>query len=305
MEKCPVVDIPLAELTQVTDWPHNGIGIRVTELGDSFVWEPSCELRELLFWTGDPEVRRWPAILGSFARRWEQVQRRRNYPKDAEVVDPRKADPPATPEPVVWGTDLVTSEQFIAYAGLIREGRPGCYEERWRIKWYDSQEEAARIDTAARQEVESYITSRRLGAEFASATPETLQQLQEAGEILTNWGGHFRTMGRTGNAQFWVVRPDGSKRLPDEVEYRKRYASEGEKRWRFVFRDELAISWSKGCSAAGHEFVVAHLPIGGPTPEQLAFVAALEEKIAADWDGVHGISGRPSPSIGNGWGLSK
>lgn len=302
--KPAIVEIALADLTRVTDWPHVAVGIRVPEFQESQRDLEHGELHDLLFWTGDLEVRRWPAILGYFARRWARVQRQRNYPKDVEIVNPRRSDLSVTPEPVVWGSDLITGEEFVAYAGPTREGRPGCYEERWRIRWYDSQEEAVRIDVAARQEAESYIVSRRLEAELAAATPEELQRLRETGEILVNWGGHFREMGRTGNAQFWVVRPDGTERLPDEVEYRKRYASEGEKRWRFVGREELAITWSKGCSAASHVFVVAHLPVGGPTPEQLAFVAELEEKIAVGWEGVSGISGRTSPPIGGGWGLN-
>jgi len=144
----------------------------------------------------------------------------------------------------------------------------------------------------------------RLSEAWAQA--EQLRQLRDAGEILVNWGGHFRVMGRTGNAQYWVLRPNGQERHFDEVSYRKRYTSEGEKFWRLVGREELAISWFKSCSAAAHEFVVNHLPVGGPTLEQLAFVAELEEKIAGDWEGARGLaSGEPSPSIGNGWGLRK
>ncbi|OGZ00028.1 MAG: hypothetical protein A2945_04275 [Candidatus Liptonbacteria bacterium RIFCSPLOWO2_01_FULL_52_25] len=124
------------------------------------------------------------------------------------------------------------------------------------------------------------------------------------GEALINFGGHFRVMGRTDNAQFWVVQPDGSLREPDEVQYRKRYSSEGDKRWRLVRPEELALSWSKNSSASPHEFTVVKLPVNGITPEQKAAVVKLEREIAEEWMGATGMaSGVASPSIGNGWGL--
>lgn len=134
------------------------------------------------------------------------------------------------------------------------------------------------------------------------AKAEVLHAKVETGEILTNFGGHFRVMGKTANAQFWVIRPDGSERLPDEVKYRKRYTSEGEKWWRLVGAEELAISWSKAFTAADHEFVVNKLPAGYCTPEQLAAVARLQCEIADRWNGLVGISGATSPAP-VGWNL--
>ena len=126
----------------------------------------------------------------------------------------------------------------------------------------------------------------------------------ERGEALINFGGHFRVMGRTDNAQFWVVRPDGSLREPDEVQYRKRYTSEGDKRWRLVKPEELALSWAKGSSASPHEFLVVKFPVNGITPEQKAAAAKFEREIAEEWMGATGMaSGIASPSVGNGWGL--
>ncbi|MDO8512197.1 MAG: hypothetical protein Q7S57_02900 [bacterium] len=133
-----------------------------------------------------------------------------------------------------------------------------------------------------------------LGKDLASA---------ERGEILVNFGGHFRMMGYTGQAQYWVIRPDGSEREPDEVDYRKRYTSEGNKKWWLVSSDELAISWFKGTTASSHQCVVDKLPAGGCTPEQLATVAQLEQELSARFEGSHGCSGDPSPNIGEGWNL--
>ncbi len=141
-----------------------------------------------------------------------------------------------------------------------------------------------------------------LQAEWAKA--EALHALQNSGEVLTNWGGHFRTMGATGNCDYWVVRPDGSLRDPDETSYRKRYTSEGEKRWRLVGPDELAIVWSKAFTAAEHEFTVAKSSTGGLTSAQLETVKRLESEIAERFQGATGMSGKSSPGIGKGWGLA-
>jgi len=110
-------------------------------------------------------------------------------------------------------------------------------------------------------------------------------------------------MGAAGQCQYWVIQPDGAERDPDEVEYRKRYTAEGSKTWRLVGPGELAISWSKGNTAANHEFIVDKLPAGGCTAEQLATIERLEREINERFDGAVGMSGTISPGIGKGWGL--
>lgn len=139
----------------------------------------------------------------------------------------------------------------------------------------------------------------RLSEAWAQA--EQLRQFRDAGEILVNFGGHFRVMGATGQAQYWVVMPNGTERDSEEVDYRKRYISEGFKLWRLVGRGELAISWFKANTAADHQFVVDKLPVGGCTPTQLEVVSRLEGEIAERWEGQTGMSGNPSPGIGKGW----
>src|SRR3989338_3255930 len=132
---------------------------------------------------------------------------------------------------------------------------------------------------------------------------EVIRRRSEQGEILANFGGHFRVMGAAGQCQYWVIQPDGAERDPDEVEYRKRYTAEGSKTWRLVGPGELAISWSKGNTAANHEFIVDKLPAGGCTAEQLATIERLEREINERFDGAVGMSGTISPGIGKGWGL--
>ena len=142
-------------------------------------------------------------------------------------------------------------------------------------------------------------------ARFTDVSSEmaALEQKQNSGEVLVDFGGHFRVMGATSQAQYWVVRPDGTQRDPDTISYRKRYSEEGDKQWRQVEPDELAISWFKAYTAADHDFVVNKAPVGGCTIAQLETVDRLEAEIAERWEGMSGISGSGSPRIDIGWGL--
>jgi hypothetical protein len=112
---------------------------------------------------------------------------------------------------------------------------------------------------------------------------EGLQRRVESGEILTNFGGHFRRMGRSMNGDRWVIEPNGNLRNPDEVKYRKRYISEGDKFWRIVAPEELALSWNYGHETYG----VRKRPVSGLTKAQLQAVAQIEEEIGA----IHGSFG--------------
>lgn len=137
--------------------------------------------------------------------------------------------------------------------------------------------------------------------------PAEERNREQSDGTLANFGGHYRVMGMTGNAQYWVVRPDGSLREPDEDRgrgYAQKYkGSEGDKRWNVVASEELAISWSKSNTAATHEFVVNKLPVDGVTSAQVEVAKSLQAEIAKRFDGATGCSGRMSPGIGNGWGL--
>lgn len=119
---------------------------------------------------------------------------------------------------------------------------------------------------------------------FDEATQElvSLEERQSGGEILVDFGGHFRRMGNSGNGDFWVVAADGSLREPDEVQYRKRYTSEGSKRWRTVAPEELALSWDCGTMhdvVGSSSFTVAKAPVGGCTDAQLEAVARIEDEL--------------------------
>lgn len=130
---------------------------------------------------------------------------------------------------------------------------------------------------------------------------------EQSDGTLADFGGHYRIFGATKNAQFWVIRPDGTLREPDEDRgrgYAEKYkGAEGDKRWNVVAPGELAISWWKPSTAASHEFTVNKLPVDGVTPSQIGVVRKLQEEISARFDGSTGCSDTPSPGIGKGWGL--
>ena len=155
---------------------------------------------------------------------------------------------------------------------------------------------------AIRERRYGYLPSSTPELKVWIAQTEAIIAKAEAVKKMPKFGGHFRVMGSSGNSQYWVIRQDGTQREPDEVSYRKRYTSEGEKYWRLV-ENELAISWSKSCTAAAHELKVDQLPVGGLSPGQLATVAILEKEIEASWAGRTGMSGGRCPSIGLGWNL--
>jgi hypothetical protein len=115
--------------------------------------------------------------------------------------------------------------------------------------------------------------------EEAARELETLEKRQSSGDVLVDFGGHFRRMGNSGNGDFWVVSPDGSLREPDEVSYRKRYISEGNKQWRLISDDELALKWSCGTMrdvSGSSEFIVAKMPVNGITEAQREAVRRIE-----------------------------
>jgi len=115
-------------------------------------------------------------------------------------------------------------------------------------------------------------------------------------EVLKDFGGHFRTMGNTGNSDYYVIDQNGNLREPDSVSYRKRYTSEGEKKWDIVRPEEIALSWSKGFTAGYHDFNIDHKP-ENLTQEQLRKIEEIQKSIEESWSGRSGMSGKTSPSI--------
>lgn len=195
---------------------------------------------------------------------------------------------------------MVTKQSFFKLAAAsLRENvekiaQPQNFDIMPTEGWYDS--------------LASWTETAKKTLETLAAVEEelkALEQSQNSGQILVDFGGHFRVMGATSNAQYWVIKTDGTEREPDEVNYRKRYTSEGWKSWRLVGPEELAISWFKPCTAASHEFIINKLPEAGCTAEQLVMVKKLETEIDDRFRGSLGMSGTVSPEIGLGWNLGE
>lgn len=117
------------------------------------------------------------------------------------------------------------------------------------------------------------VKAQKVLAEYAAVEEalRTMEDRKTRGEILVDFGGHFRRMGAAGHADSWVIKPDGSLRSPDSNLYRKRYTSEGDKSWRLVEANELALAWYGDIACE-----VKKLPVGGCTFEQLVAVKKIE-----------------------------
>ena len=104
---------------------------------------------------------------------------------------------------------------------------------------------------------------------------EKLQALQDSGQILIDFGGHYRQGGMANNENYWVIQSDGSLREADTQESKLR-------QWQFVTAKELALRWVCGTMrdvAGSSLFEVAKMPIGGCTEAQLETVKQIEQEL--------------------------
>lgn len=112
-----------------------------------------------------------------------------------------------------------------------------------------------------------------------------------------------RTNGRTGRSIAYVISPDGELVEPSESGYRR----DDDKTWGPEVLNEgvVILTHKKAYTAAPHEFGVRYEPPQGITGEQLERIEAIQKSIAEEWDGATGMSGKESPSIGDGWGFTE
>lgn len=111
---------------------------------------------------------------------------------------------------------------------------------------------------------------------------EKLYSLKEQGEILVNWGGHFRKMGSTGQRDFWVVRPDGTLRNSEDIRYHGRYTSQGDKYWRVVAPEELALTYYSANSGDKAHCEVIKSPADGVNQAQVEQAHIIEQELRAN-----------------------
>lgn len=112
-----------------------------------------------------------------------------------------------------------------------------------------------------------------------------------------------RTNGMTGRSIAYVISPDGELVEPSESGYRR----DDYKTWGPEVLNEsvVILTHEKAYTAAPHGFGVRYEPPQGITEEQLNRIEAIQKSIAEEWDGATGMSGKESPSIGDGWGFTE
>lgn len=112
-----------------------------------------------------------------------------------------------------------------------------------------------------------------------------------------------RTNGMTGRSIAYVISPDGELVEPSESGYRR----DDYKTWGPEVLNEgvVILTHEKAYTAAPHEFGVRYEPPQGITEEQLERIEAIQKSIAKEWGGTIGMSGKESPSIGDGWGFTE
>lgn len=112
-----------------------------------------------------------------------------------------------------------------------------------------------------------------------------------------------RTNGMTGRSIAYVISPDGELVEPSESGYRR----DDYKTWgpEVLNKGVVILTHKKAYTAAPHEFGVRYEPAQGITGEQLERIEAIQKSIAEEWDGATGMSGKESPSIGDGWGFTE
>ena len=163
-----MIEISFEEMKKVTEWPYTDVAFEVKEInhlsyqGYERDHMKSDTLRGLL---SSDEKDRWQKILEYFQERWIKVQRDRNYPKDEQTVDAYQFDLPTDLKPFNWGDDFMTGEKFYAYPAIdhILYAPKGYFVDKgWWMKWFDSAEEAGRVDFNAREEARSYARSREI-----------------------------------------------------------------------------------------------------------------------------------------------
>lgn len=112
-----------------------------------------------------------------------------------------------------------------------------------------------------------------------------------------------RTNGMTGRSIAYVIGADGELVEPSESGYRR----DDDKTWgpEVLSEDMVILTHEKAYTAAPHEFGVRYEPPQGITEKQLERIEAIQKSIAEEWDGAIGMSGKKSPSIGDGWGFTE
>lgn len=183
-----------------------------------------------------------------------------------------------------YGTHAITGKALVVYGTLIYDS----WYSRFSWKWYNDRSEAESQRQTVLERAESMQAETRQKREEAEArereeterraAEEDRQRQIDAGEAIADFETWHRRGGMTNNGEGWVISPDGSYR-PHENDDVRRYKSDGNYRWTFVGRDELALRWSCGYmgDVQGNSTVeVVKLPVDGLTRAQREAVQRVE-----------------------------
>lgn len=269
-----LINLKSAEVNLVTNWPFADISPWLEDWGRQQNYQFDSILK--LIEEAPPTDSRWKEIKNLLSEEWLRQLRERNFPKDSKVTHPREADLPKSPDPILWGTDLLTGEEKWAYPALchiVARGRGRTTDKGYFACWFDSAEEAFSAEEKAREDALTHNYTRHLLSKLAGKVAE----LQETGEVLVDWGGRFRRRGASGNGDCWVIQPDGLTRGATKISYYKDSPYEGDKEWGLIGQEELAISWSDNRNL----FEVVKAPTEGCTKAQLDAVKRIESEIGA------------------------
>jgi len=205
----------------------------------------------------------------------------------------------------MWST---TKDKFVEYLynaeGLAQftQDLPE-YEEEYQSKMRaKAKADAERIAREKAEEAERL--AREAATERLAKAEAEAKELGLPGDIRI-----WHRDGRTDAGKGWVIAQNGRERECDFVDtmvcgsnskkYHQDY--EGDHVWNQILPGELVIKWSKACTAAEHVCEIIHRP-ESLSEAQLERVAEIQQELEDGWSDLTGlVSGKSSPSIGEGW----
>lgn len=186
-----------------------------------------------------------------------------------------------------------------------------CEEEvaKANAKFYELRAELEEVKSAAAsagRQITEPITAMEADEIVRSAEKELGQRQIEERGYPDRFRFYYKTDGATGNSQAFVINAAGEL-VPsdsDSSRYSGRYGR-GEEKWSNIQPGTVILTHRKDFTAANHECEVVCMPKEGLSAEQLETIREIQREIEQRWTGRRGMSGKASPSIGEGWGLAE
>ena len=261
------------------------------------------------------DLRRGNVVLPDDDDRWIQRER--------EITHSGKLYTPKTSREVIRIKSLELKEKAITpeiqeEISSLRKSIDGVLDD---VRDPEMREQAANILARLQKAERGFQLPEQRSAIVQSAKELSEQWLEEVWQVVPLYGmSHSgeretrhdlpytfsfftRTNGRTGRSIAYVIGADGELIEPSKSGYRR----DDDKTWgpEVLSEDMVILTHEKAYTAAPHEFGVRYEPPQGITEKQLERIEAIQKSIAEEWDGATGMSGKESPSIGDGWGFTE